>query len=105
YMIGVKVNFLRLCCLLRLNLLFDFASCFICPSILLQLPFWRFSVSYYFRMLGRNLRMSLHVMVTASFIGALVYAIAAVFVVDFSEFIRFYDFVFFMCRENGQKNI
>ncbi|XLU98760.1 hypothetical protein S245_013100, partial [Arachis hypogaea] len=24
---------------------------------------------------------------------------------DFSEFIRFYDFVFFMCRENGQKNI
>lgn len=26
-------------------------------------------------------------------------------VVDFSEFSRFYDFVFFMCRENGQKNI
>ncbi|XP_057963092.1 defective in cullin neddylation protein AAR3 [Malania oleifera] len=25
--------------------------------------------------------------------------------VDFSEFSRFYDFVFFMCRENGQKNI
>ncbi|CAN8265991.1 unnamed protein product [Cochlearia groenlandica] len=25
--------------------------------------------------------------------------------VDFSEFTRFYDFVFFMCRENGQKNI
>ncbi|KAJ7974400.1 Defective in cullin neddylation protein [Quillaja saponaria] len=25
--------------------------------------------------------------------------------VDFSEFARFYDFVFFMCRENGQKNI
>ncbi|KAL5739070.1 hypothetical protein ACOSQ2_028250 [Xanthoceras sorbifolium] len=24
---------------------------------------------------------------------------------DFSEFSRFYDFVFFMCRENGQKNI
>ncbi|XP_044504351.1 defective in cullin neddylation protein AAR3-like [Mangifera indica] len=24
---------------------------------------------------------------------------------DFSEFTRFYDFVFFMCRENGQKNI
>ncbi|QHO57935.1 Defective in cullin neddylation protein [Arachis hypogaea] len=24
---------------------------------------------------------------------------------DFSEFIRFYDFVFFMCHENGQKNI
>ncbi|XP_072075380.1 uncharacterized protein [Arachis hypogaea] len=24
---------------------------------------------------------------------------------DFSEFIWFYDFVFFMCRENGQKNI
>ncbi|XLR44127.1 hypothetical protein S83_028787, partial [Arachis hypogaea] len=24
---------------------------------------------------------------------------------NFSEFIRFYDFVFFMCRENGQKNI
>ncbi|XP_072065665.1 uncharacterized protein [Arachis hypogaea] len=23
----------------------------------------------------------------------------------FSEFIRFYDFVFFMCRETGQKNI
>ncbi|QHO57876.1 uncharacterized protein DS421_3g85970 [Arachis hypogaea] len=72
------------------------------------------------------------VMVAASFIGALVYAIAAVFVVysafisvkvsnrtsspgsvhidnldktDFSEFIRFYDFAFFMCRENGQKNI
>ncbi|KAJ4832966.1 hypothetical protein Tsubulata_010138 [Turnera subulata] len=27
------------------------------------------------------------------------------FMVDFSEFSRFYDFVFFMCRENGQKNI
>ncbi|KAK8716180.1 hypothetical protein V6N13_043498 [Hibiscus sabdariffa] len=26
-------------------------------------------------------------------------------VVDFSEFSRFYDFVFFICRENGQKNI
>ncbi|KAG2714280.1 hypothetical protein I3843_03G022100 [Carya illinoinensis] len=26
-------------------------------------------------------------------------------VVDFSEFARFYDFVFFICRENGQKNI
>ncbi|WZY78998.1 hypothetical protein YC2023_025382 [Brassica napus] len=25
--------------------------------------------------------------------------------VDFSEFRRFYDFVFFMCRENGQKSI
>ncbi|XVE83770.1 hypothetical protein DITRI_Ditri16bG0113100 [Diplodiscus trichospermus] len=25
--------------------------------------------------------------------------------VDFSEFSRFYDFVFFVCRENGQKNI
>ncbi|WVZ05328.1 hypothetical protein V8G54_018674 [Vigna mungo] len=25
--------------------------------------------------------------------------------VDFAEFSRFYDFVFFMCRENGQKNI
>lgn len=25
--------------------------------------------------------------------------------VDFSEFSCFYDFVFFMCRENGQKNI
>ncbi|XP_024007011.1 uncharacterized protein LOC18012210 isoform X1 [Eutrema salsugineum] len=25
--------------------------------------------------------------------------------VDFSEFTRFYDFVFFMCREKGQKNI
>ncbi|KFK33770.1 hypothetical protein AALP_AA5G057900 [Arabis alpina] len=25
--------------------------------------------------------------------------------VDFSEFTRFYDFVFFMCRQNGQKNI
>ncbi|XP_052196994.1 defective in cullin neddylation protein AAR3 isoform X1 [Diospyros lotus] len=25
--------------------------------------------------------------------------------VDFSEFARFYDFVFFICRENGQKNI
>jgi DCN1-like protein 1/2 len=25
--------------------------------------------------------------------------------VHFSEFSRFYDFVFFMCRENGQKNI
>ncbi|KAF3593898.1 hypothetical protein DY000_02025510, partial [Brassica cretica] len=25
--------------------------------------------------------------------------------VDFSEFTRFYDFVFFMCRENGQKSI
>ncbi|KAK9742562.1 hypothetical protein RND81_03G182200 [Saponaria officinalis] len=24
---------------------------------------------------------------------------------DFSEFSNFYDFVFFMCRENGQKNI
>ncbi|XP_074286571.1 defective in cullin neddylation protein AAR3 [Silene latifolia] len=24
---------------------------------------------------------------------------------DFSEFSKFYDFVFFMCRENGQKNI
>ncbi|XLT10320.1 hypothetical protein HN51_056113 [Arachis hypogaea] len=24
---------------------------------------------------------------------------------NFSEFIQFYDFVFFMCRENGQKNI
>ncbi|KAG4992490.1 hypothetical protein JHK85_026618 [Glycine max] len=24
---------------------------------------------------------------------------------DFPEFSRFYDFVFFMCRENGQKNI
>ncbi|KAJ0042859.1 hypothetical protein Pint_19207 [Pistacia integerrima] len=24
---------------------------------------------------------------------------------DFSKFSRFYDFVFFMCRENGQKNI
>ncbi|XP_039007994.1 DCN1-like protein [Hibiscus syriacus] len=24
---------------------------------------------------------------------------------DFSEFSCFYDFVFFMCRENGQKNI
>ncbi|XP_068302432.1 defective in cullin neddylation protein AAR3-like [Pyrus communis] len=24
---------------------------------------------------------------------------------DFSEYSRFYDFVFFMCRENGQKNI
>ncbi|KAK3036622.1 hypothetical protein RJ639_030191 [Escallonia herrerae] len=24
---------------------------------------------------------------------------------DFSEFSRFYDFVFFVCRENGQKNI
>ncbi|KAF2313620.1 hypothetical protein GH714_012433 [Hevea brasiliensis] len=27
------------------------------------------------------------------------------FMVDFSEFSRFYDFVFFMFRENGQKNI
>ncbi|KAG8659535.1 defective in cullin neddylation protein AAR3 [Manihot esculenta] len=27
------------------------------------------------------------------------------FMVDFSEFSRFYDFVFFMLRENGQKNI
>ncbi|EEF30533.1 defective in cullin neddylation protein AAR3 isoform X2 [Ricinus communis] len=27
------------------------------------------------------------------------------FMVDFSEFSRFYDFVFFICRENGQKNI
>ncbi|XP_050230411.1 defective in cullin neddylation protein AAR3 [Mercurialis annua] len=27
------------------------------------------------------------------------------FTVDFSEFSRFYDFVFFMCRENSQKNI
>ncbi|EFH53406.1 hypothetical protein ARALYDRAFT_347271 [Arabidopsis lyrata subsp. lyrata] len=27
------------------------------------------------------------------------------FRVDFSEFTCFYDFVFFMCRENGQKNI
>ncbi|XP_022750661.1 uncharacterized protein LOC111299626 [Durio zibethinus] len=26
-------------------------------------------------------------------------------VVDFSEFSRFYDFVFFICREDGQKNI
>ncbi|KAL4379318.1 hypothetical protein GQ457_02G019250 [Hibiscus cannabinus] len=26
-------------------------------------------------------------------------------VADFSEFSRFYDFVFFICRENGQKNI
>ncbi|KAF2299446.1 hypothetical protein GH714_031975 [Hevea brasiliensis] len=25
--------------------------------------------------------------------------------VNFSEFSRFYDFMFFMCRENGQKNI
>ncbi|XP_022955115.1 uncharacterized protein LOC111457165 isoform X3 [Cucurbita moschata] len=25
--------------------------------------------------------------------------------VDFSEFSRFYEFVFFVCRENGQKNI
>jgi hypothetical protein len=25
--------------------------------------------------------------------------------VDFTEFTCFYDFVFFMCRENGQKNI
>ncbi|XP_062106644.1 defective in cullin neddylation protein AAR3 [Humulus lupulus] len=25
--------------------------------------------------------------------------------VDFSEFSRFYEFVFFLCRENGQKNI
>lgn len=25
--------------------------------------------------------------------------------VDYSEFSRFYDFVFFICRENGQKNI
>ncbi|XP_039009820.1 DCN1-like protein 3 isoform X2 [Hibiscus syriacus] len=25
--------------------------------------------------------------------------------VDYSEFSRFYDFVFFVCRENGQKNI
>uniref|UniRef100_A0A1J3JA32 Defective in cullin neddylation protein n=1 Tax=Noccaea caerulescens TaxID=107243 RepID=A0A1J3JA32_NOCCA len=25
--------------------------------------------------------------------------------VDFSEFTRFYDFVFFMCREKGQKNL
>ncbi|XWS32877.1 hypothetical protein CRYUN_Cryun22dG0028200 [Craigia yunnanensis] len=25
--------------------------------------------------------------------------------VGFSEFSRFYDFVFFICRENGQKNI
>ncbi|XP_015867659.3 defective in cullin neddylation protein AAR3 isoform X1 [Ziziphus jujuba] len=25
--------------------------------------------------------------------------------VEFSEFSRFYDFVFFICRENGQKNI
>ncbi|KAG8387427.1 hypothetical protein BUALT_Bualt02G0020300 [Buddleja alternifolia] len=24
---------------------------------------------------------------------------------DFSEFSRFYEFVFFICRENGQKNI
>nr|GMD88735.1 DCN1-like protein 2 isoform X3 [Ipomoea batatas] len=24
---------------------------------------------------------------------------------DFSEFSHFYDFVFFICRENGQKNI
>ncbi|KAG6656347.1 hypothetical protein CIPAW_04G016600 [Carya illinoinensis] len=28
-----------------------------------------------------------------------------VLMVDFSEFSRFYDFVFFMCRENGQKSI
>lgn len=28
-----------------------------------------------------------------------------VFQVDFSEFSRFYDFVFFICRENGQRNI
>ncbi|MBA0814347.1 hypothetical protein Gohar_020183 [Gossypium harknessii] len=27
------------------------------------------------------------------------------FMVDFSEFSPFYDFVFFVCRENGQKNI
>ncbi|KDP27157.1 hypothetical protein JCGZ_19856 [Jatropha curcas] len=27
------------------------------------------------------------------------------FMVDFSEYSHFYDFVFFMCRENGQKNI
>ncbi|KAL4017566.1 hypothetical protein IC575_021121 [Cucumis melo] len=27
------------------------------------------------------------------------------FMVDFSEFSRFYEFVFFVCRENGQKNI
>lgn len=27
------------------------------------------------------------------------------FMVDFSEFSSFYDFVFFICRENGQKNI
>ncbi|KAG4202904.1 hypothetical protein ERO13_A05G366750v2 [Gossypium hirsutum] len=27
------------------------------------------------------------------------------FMVDFSEFSRFYDFVLFVCRENGQKNI
>lgn len=27
------------------------------------------------------------------------------FMVDFSEYSRIYDFVFFMCRENGQKNI
>ncbi|PON38706.1 Defective-in-cullin neddylation protein [Trema orientale] len=27
------------------------------------------------------------------------------FMVDFSEFSHFYDFVFFICRENGQKNI
>lgn len=26
-------------------------------------------------------------------------------IVDFTEFSRFYDFVFFVCRENGQKNI
>ena len=25
--------------------------------------------------------------------------------VDFSEFSRFYEFVYFVCRENGQKNI
>ncbi|KAG7033171.1 DCN1-like protein [Cucurbita argyrosperma subsp. argyrosperma] len=28
-----------------------------------------------------------------------------IFSVDFSEFSRFYEFVFFVCRENGQKNI
>ncbi|MBA0630244.1 hypothetical protein Godav_002362, partial [Gossypium davidsonii] len=27
------------------------------------------------------------------------------FMVEFSEFSRFYDFVFFVCRENGQNNI
>ncbi|KAK8357253.1 hypothetical protein V6Z12_A05G407400 [Gossypium hirsutum] len=41
-----------------------------------------------------KLKLQLHFMVIVLFIE-----------VDFSEFSRFYDFVLFVCRENGQKNI